>query len=424
MTAPSNRQAWGLPYTRERIKKTIRRCGKVAAYSLNAFWAIPAVVIIRLIRPIAHVRLARLVPGRIGHFVADTSIFLARRSLRAPTDRARELFWLPRQTSNEQWSRMVRRRLPAYGWVRYLYACNEFIPGGGPHILELPSWSGNRAAYDIFRKPVERFSFTAREDECARSWLRTRGWTDGEPVACLFVRDKAYLSSDPLHSHARQGHYDYHNYRDSDIDTYADAVRNLANEGWWVVRMGKRVEKRLPLEHPRVIDLPFAADRDDLLDVWLTVNCGFLMTTATGLDVIPWIYGNAPSVYVNALSLFACASPINNVWVPKHLRWKATGKFLTLREHVSHNFGETDEYERAGISIQDLSSGEINLAVMEGHSRLRGTWQETEDNIRRQQRAWEIFRESPDFERLHNYVHPDARFGAEWLRSMGDSFLD
>lgn len=376
----------------------------------------------RALRPVVHVRLAVLSSERIGHFVADTAILLARRSLERP-DRTADYFWLSRTTCNEQWSRMVRRQLPVRSWVRYVARFNDLIPGGAPHVLPLPSWSGDRAVYEPIRLSTERFRFWDEEDAAAKAWLARRGWKEGEHFVCLQVRDSAYLLKDPLHAHRASDRYAYHNYRDSDIGAYVQAARTLVDAGYWVIRMGKVVHEPLPLAHPRVIDYPFATDKNDLLDIWLSVNSRLFVSTATGIDTLAWVYGRPPVVYVNALPLFALASPINNIWVPKHLRWRTTGEFLTLREHCWHSYSFGAQYEEAGILVEDLSPAEITAAIMEGAGRVAGTWTDTEEDLRRQRRFWELLRESPTFSTYHGYVHPEARVGSTWLRSMGDKFL-
>ena len=45
----------------------------------NSIWALPIVLLIRLIRPIFLVRFGGLISSRIGHFAANTELFLCER---------------------------------------------------------------------------------------------------------------------------------------------------------------------------------------------------------------------------------------------------------------------------------------------------------------------------------------------------------
>ena len=213
-------------------RKLWKKLANLFIFAFNAIWAVPAVMLIRLIKPFMHVRLGTLLSSRIGHFVADSSIFLARQSLRPLGERVVECFWFPEPTCNKQWSRMVRRQLFVRWWVRYLTGFNRLIPGGACHDNPMPVIDGSRIVYDALRQSKARFEFSLREEEDAKSFLRLRGWRDGEEWICLLVRDSAYLNLHPLHANEADGIWDYHDYRDSDINTYLEAMRVLLEKGW------------------------------------------------------------------------------------------------------------------------------------------------------------------------------------------------
>ena len=412
----------GLPTLHRKMRALIRCLPILFLFIFNSIWAIPAVLFIRIIKPWADIRMGTFLSSRMGHFIVDPSLFLARHSLRSEGHRTIDVFYIPEPTCNEQWAKMVRRQLFVRPWVRYLVFFNRLVPGGKAH--DLLMYSGTTFEFDVIRQSSVRLKFLREEESIAKTWLKRRGWKEGEKFVCLNVRDSAYLNKDKLFSNQRSNSWDYHNYRDSNIDTYVEAVQALVERGYWVVRMGKIVDKRLAVKNHKVIDYPFAEDRNDLLDIWLTINCHFLISTATGLDCIPWIYGKPPVVYVNALPLLICATQINHLWVPKHLTWKASGEPLTLREHCQHDYGLGEDYDEAGIGIQELSADEITSAVLECEQRVSGDWVDTSDDRDRMIRYWEVFQSTPKFHKFHNYVHPEARVGSAWLKFMGDAFLE
>src|SRR5437764_993369 len=112
-----------------------RRLRTRLLYAVNALWAVPAVLLIRVLRPFVHIRATVLLSHRIGHFVADTTIILANRAIERPKRPTYDLFWIAEGVSNEQWARMVQRRLFVRPWVRYVAGFNQLIPGGGRHRL-------------------------------------------------------------------------------------------------------------------------------------------------------------------------------------------------------------------------------------------------------------------------------------------------
>lgn len=405
------------------IRTNLRRLVKSWLFAINAIWAIPAVVLIRTVRFWVRVRIGRIDYLRIGGFVLGSSIFLARSSLQLQNERTIDLFWLPKWTCNEQWARMVRRQLLVRWWVRYVMFFNRIIPGGAVHDLGCPTSTAEWGIYSILRQSTTRFEFTFEEEVAAKAWLRSRGWQDGELFVCLAVRDSAYLSSSPLHARDNREFWSYHNYRDSDIDTYVESVQALIDKGYWVIRVGKIAHKRLSLRHPRVIDYPFVDDQDDLMDIWLGANCRFCISTGTGIDTIPTVYGRHGTV-VNLLPLKTVFSAVNQLTVPKKLRWKDSGRLLTLTEHCNNGYYRTKDYEQAGIAIEDLLPAEITAAVLESEQRVAGTWVETVEDRTRQRHFWAVFRNWRDFHNVHGNIHPEARVGCAWLKSMGDAFLE
>jgi len=298
-----------------------------------------------------------------------------------------------------------------------LIALNKLIPGSANHVIT-PITDPRNVLGSVPGASVS-LHFTSKENAAAKNWLRRRGWNDGESFICLLVRDAAYLSSHPLHSESGGNKWQYHSYRDSDIATYIEAVNALLNRGHWVIRMGKIADRPFPLRHPRIIDYPFVNDQDDLLDIWLSANCRSFITTGTGIDMIPTILLR-PIILVNLLPLTCICSYGVSITTPKHLRWKNTGRLLTLKEYLHAPYGATEEYQQAGIEIEDLSSSEITATVMESERRLAGTWVDTEDDLRRQSRFWEVFRSCPEFAKSHFNVHPEARVSNDWLKSIKD----
>ena len=251
------------------------------------------------------------------------------------------------------------------------------------------------------------------------------------------MRDSAYLDSTnylnitppPLSDggiqyQSKHGYgWKHEDYRDSDIATYVPAAEWLANQGVWVLRMGKVVEKPIPCSHPRVIDYAFHPDRSDFMDVWLFAHCDLCISTGTGPDNISDIYSR-PILFLNFIPLQRLTRWSDAMHVPKTLVWQTSGIPLNCREYLNNNYSFTYQYDNNGIKIIDLTSEEILATVQERWQRLQGTWVDTEDDLKRYHKFLEIFKSDPEFQKCHVWIHPQCRVGATWLRSMGDVFLD
>ena len=227
------------------------------------------------------------------------------------------------------------------------------------------------------------------------------------------MRDSANLGIEECHA---QYDWNYHSYRDSDIDTYNLAIRWLADQGVWVLRMGKSVNKRVSIKHPRVIDYPFHPEKSDFLDVWLFANCDLCISTGSGPDFISDVY-RKPIIFLNYLPLNTMFSWSKALTHPKHLVWEKTGKPLTLNEYLENKFSHTEQYENSGIKIINLSKEEILAVVEEGWKRLEGAWVDTKNDIEEQKKFWSILINHRYFSRYHSYIHDDAKISSIFLRN-------
>jgi putative glycosyltransferase (TIGR04372 family) len=249
-----------------------------------------------------------------------------------------------------------------------------------------------------------------------------KGWSDGEPFVCLLVRDDEYLAHGSLHGNGNPRAYEgwsYHNYRNSDIDTYLPAIGWLAAQGVWVIRMGKLMAKPLPTGIDHVVDYSFDPGKSDLLDIWLLANCTGCISTATGPDQISLIFERA-TLFVNALPLSHLSSSAKAIWVPKPLRWRDSGQPLSITEHLTHGFTRSVEYNNAGIDILDMTSSEITSAVQEFWERITETWLDVHDDLDRQAHFWDVLMRWPLYPNLHSARHPEARVGSAWLRTLDE----
>jgi putative glycosyltransferase (TIGR04372 family) len=388
---------------------------------LQAPIAIPGVIIIRLIRPWIHVRLGYFWEDRIGHFSIDAGLALAEYELNSD-DSYLDWYSLSRKTCNQQWAKMIKRNFRVRWWVSLFHNWNMLVPGSDVHVrrpglehdyLDKGGW---------LSKTSKRMAFLSEEENEAKSWLRKEGWKDGEPFVCLLVRDSAYLEQNNLHQWAKEKN-EYHSYRDSDISTYVQAAEYLAEQGIWVLRMGKEMKNPIPSPHPKVIDYAFHPEKSDLLDVWLFANCDFCVSTGSGPDSISEVYGRS-LLYVNYIPLSHIVSWGNSFTIPKHLMWQKNGKHLTLKEYLHHKYDQTKDYDQAGIAIKDLTSQEISEAVSERLKCLNGSWQDTAEDRDLQDRFWKQLKEWPKFSQYHGWIHPEARVAAHFLRKVGDAFFE
>jgi len=395
---------------------------------INAGWAIPCVFIIRCLRPWRVIRLGSITCDQIGHFSLEVSWLWALRQQQ--TTKSVDLYWFNLSNSalnawtiskscNNFYAAITKRNFLIYPkfLLQPISTWNRIIPGGNIHHVP-NSWERQPFTRDVhgwLQRTQVKIPFSEEEDVQAKAWLRQQGWQDGDAFVCLLVRDSSYKGEDDRF----QKEYSI---RNSDITTYVNAVEWLANQGVWVLRMGKKMANPIPTSHPRVIDYAFHSEKSDLLDIWLFAHCDLCISTSSGIDMVSLAYSR-PILYLNFIPLAWFLSPAHASYTFKELVWQASGASLSLREYFDNLFHQQTDYSRKGIEIIDLTSEEILAAVQEQWQRLQGTWVDTDEDRDRHHRFWEILKSHPHFHNYHGWIHPQSRAATVWLRSMEDNFF-
>ena len=393
------------------VSKLLSLCRK-ALTILHGVWAIPVVMLIRVVKPWILVRFGSLTNLRMGHFSADAAHQWA--TLQEQPINQVDFYWLESPCCNTAWEKMIRRNFPMLPGARILDRWNRVLPGGEVH--HRPSSStGSRDLSGVLQRQSISLKFEAEEVDQSQAWLENLGWIKGEPFVCLLVRDDAFLDSCPLNSHRRGVRWNYHSYRNADIDSYVPAMEWLADQGVWVFRMGKVMAKQIRSPHSRIIDYAFRDDKSDLLDIWLFAHCDLCISTGSGPDVISDGYLR-PTLLAHLTPIHHAISWANSIAAPKPLRWRESGKLLTFREHLAHSYIRTEQYNEAGIEILDLSADDLLAIVQERWQRIQGAWEDKAEDKKVQAEFWRQFQAWPDFSKYHGYLHPEARLSSAFLR--------
>ena len=240
---------------------------------------------------------------------------------------------------------------------------------------------------------------------------------------CLNVRDSAYNSF-------LNTKYNYPakawKFRNSDIETYRDAVKKLDELNYCVYRMGKIVEKPLKVVSPRVFDYATDGTRSEFLDFHLGSTCNFVISTGSGWDEIPKIF-RKPVMLVNLFDFLAQSNLSRTcVMYPKIFVSKETEEVLNISRVIELFSMVNRKSLDSGLNnfeIRDLSSQELVEAVTEMAQRVEGTFVETPEQKEMQAKLKHILSTHPKLQPTPNYYPIRAEFASCFL-SRYPNFLD
>ena len=372
-------------------------------------------LVMRSIRPWLLIRVNILVSERIGHFAANTELYLCERDagINVPEGRYIDLWYHNWPISNGQLACMWNRVL--HVWPRWLLApvnmVNALIPGGEAHQIN-NNIQTDIDVHNLLDRMPPHLSFLPNEELRGKAGLLDLGIPDGAPFVCLIVRDSSYLKkSVPWKS------WDYHNYRDCDINNYILSAQKLAERGYYVIRMGVVVREAMNVDHPMIIDYASNGMRSDFMDIYLAAKCTFCVVGNAGFEAVPYIF-RRPIIYVDYLPLGMMRTDSSRLISTTKKHWlREENRFMTFREILESDIGflwASSDYESAGIDLIESSPDEITDAVLEIDDRLKGTWKTTGEDEELQRRFWDMF------PKTEHHGEICSRIGAGFLRRHKD----
>ena len=345
------------------MKNTITKTKNKLIYIIKGAVAvlhIPLLLLLYIIEPFVKIRFGYFTTGRIGHFALDLGYAIAINNSKPKNEI--NLYYLQDEASNKQLKIIANRELNISQYYRF-FSYAYVLLGLRKKILTPHRHScGSRDTKGLMYNSKYNISLLPSENKDAELYMKKYGWVQGEKFICLNVRDSAFFNESQVSRHT---------YRNSNIEDFEVVVNYLLNLGYWVVRIGKMVEKPINIKDNKLIDYGIDQNRSDLLDVWFCKNCEFLVSTGTGVDSVAQMF-KKKIVFVNFLPISQIISWTENITVPKKLFWDKSGKELSLTEHLDNTYGNTYQYEEKGIKVVDLSPDEIESAVKEMVARLSG----------------------------------------------------
>ena len=376
-------------------------------------FAIPIVIFLRLISPWVLIRIIPLIDHRIGHFAANTELYLCDRTAKINQSKKRyfDIFYMGSLRScNEQLAMMWRRALRVYPtWLLYpvMKICS-IIPGGNEHVIWDIFKHSDRDVHLLYESLPCHLTFTDEEKILGEENLRKMGIPASSRYVCLIVRDSAYLPR-----------LSYHSYRDSDVTNYYLAAEELTKMGYFVIRMGAKVNNKMLSDNPMIIDYATNGMRTEFLDIYLGAYCEFCITTSTGWDAIPMIF-RRPLCFVGF-------SPVGHypgflkrsIGIFKHHVLVQENRELTLDEIFMLGVGyclATEDYSKKAVQLVENSPEEIRDLVIEMVERLNGTKCSTEEDQMLQEKFLECLRNI-------DWPHETALHNKQFLSRIGTSFV-
>ncbi len=266
---------------KKKVFINISRLLKIILGLLN----LPFLILIILVNPFLKIRINELETRAIGHFSISTEIFLSELSTNTHNEKNTIYFWfINKKISNkfllEKWKKKInigpRIFLEPLFLIIHKYSFLSFLRSPFRHWKEYNSknkfWQTNDI-YNVLPKTKPNISFEPEEEKQCNSFLKKIG-TSKDNYICFFSRSHHYYN-------------DFPQLKDSDIKNQIKGIKNLSiMNNIKAIRIGSKSNK-LNIHNAFVFDYANSKYKSEILDIYLPMNCKFMIGTGSGMSVIP-----------------------------------------------------------------------------------------------------------------------------------------
>jgi putative glycosyltransferase (TIGR04372 family) len=336
------------------LKKII----KLLIYLLSFF----PIFFLFILYPIFKIRLSLQSSERLGEIASQMEIYLSERKLFKKSSYI-DIFILNDVISNKTFIQLLKTKVFIFPTIIFhpIYKVLNFLAKNifffNKFILITKRYDNNFSIERTNANIVPDNTFIKKGE----NFLKMLSIPLDAKIICLIVRDSEYLKQKfPAKN------FNYHSYRNSNIETYKLAIDEATKRGFYVFRMGEAIERKLNFDNKKFFD--YSSDyRSDFLDIYLAFKCTFVITTSTGWDQVPAFTFRKPVVWTNIVPVGDLNTYSSKFLFSFKLHYdKINKKFLNLKEMRRVGYAlRSDFYQKANIELIDNGPEDIKNLTLE-----------------------------------------------------------
>lgn len=309
---------------------------KIIISKIGLIISFPILIIVIMLKPLILIRFGILNAQRIGHFTSNTDLYFFKKKNEQLNKNKIicDIVSYNTPICNKFLFDKIKKiiKLHHFIYVRPIYdlilllsfKLNFFkdflIPSFAPSIFK----DADHDTDDILVKEKPLIEFSNEELKVGYELLKKMGINNNKFI-CLIIRDKKYLEK-----RFNRNDWSYHDHRNIDIDDCNEMINELTELGYYVIRMGRDVEKQISIKNKSVIDYANSEFVSDFADFFLFSRCEFCISSGTGPDMIARIFRKKVGRVMVPIGSFHTSSLDINAVIP-HYSTKLK-RYLDLKE--------------------------------------------------------------------------------------------
>tara|TARA_B100000989_G_scaffold233385_2_gene180175 strand:+ start:3219 stop:4487 length:1269 start_codon:yes stop_codon:yes gene_type:complete len=334
---------------------------KILLYFSFFFFGCFIILLLRIIKRFIHLRWYVFDASRIGHLIIDTEIYLSLKNKNIQENKFYvDLISFKKPISNKAVIKIYQKYILIYPLfiIRLLCDFDRLF-------INIFRVTDCHSAYKKRNFKFDNLDFINSKNPYLKlddfdlanceNILKINGIDVNRKIIVFIIRDQAYLN------HYFRGNWDYHEYRNYDIDKFELIFKELIDQGYFVIRMGKKMNKKINIQSNLFLDYAFCDFKSDILDLYLMSNAYFAVSTLTGLDWISFI-NNVPIAYLPLQFGFIPTNRKNIYFLPKIIKKQSVEQIVDCKELFLKKyayFNKKSQFKNSKLQV--MSHNDINI---------------------------------------------------------------
>ena len=372
------------------------------------------ILFLRKFKKYFNIRFGKCRVDVIGNSIHNLDCYIGEKKISKKN--SKDYFFVHGESCNSFLLKLVKRNLKIFWFVKYFYKVDKLLPGKSSLCVYPGDYRAIGLGTDpdkIISKTSNNIVFSDEENKFGFNYLQKIG-IGSKKFICFVYRNESYKKK-----YYPKINFSYHNYRDTKIDSYYEALNYFTSKGYYIIRMGKGEEHPIKIKNDKIIDYSFSRSRSDFLDIWLMSQCEICFSSGTGLDDVAIAF-RKPLLHVNLIPMAAIRSYYPNMLcIFKKLKFQGENKYLNTSKLIELNIENilfNQEYRSKNISIVDNSPEEIKKAAEEMYLRINNQWEDSEVSNNDQIRFWDKLFLSKNFSSGKRWINKGCKIGSNFLK--------
>ena len=213
-----------------------------------------------------------------------------------------------------------------------------------------------------FSLGVKTIDFSEKQKKYGEKLFKRIPIPQDKKIVTIFARDTSYLNN-----RFPNEDWDYHFYRDADIETYVDSIKYLISENYLVIRIGSEYSKKLNFSDVNYFEYSLSEFKSDFMDLYLINKSSFVVGTTSGAIDISTIF-NIPFVGVNFAPFMEFPLGKDDIFIQKKII-NSKNEVVPFKDIISNKeyylFDGLKFFNNFGLKYLDNTSLDILEATKE-----------------------------------------------------------